>query len=207
MLCHGIDAVCKMACSWMMMFPTLVPASIERLEQVKRFGYCEKQWFYLSWILILCDSFHVFHPDFGLVQSLKDLHRYHSAPPSGVASTKNALFGVSCTYQNMFLEIKSKLRTARIEEIVWDLVCSLRAVCVFYFAGHHNSAITNASSRNGGEGSLQTTRLWDLLVMNVRFQLSQKKMVDSQRFLTQFITISSISSVVSKSIPHFRQQV
>ena len=39
----GIDAVCKMACSWMMMFPTLVPAFIERLEQVKRFGYCEKQ--------------------------------------------------------------------------------------------------------------------------------------------------------------------
>ncbi len=129
---------------------------------------CEKQWFYLyDSIFIPCVS-----PRFRSCP-LKDLHRYHSAPPSGVASMKNALFGVSCTYQHMFFGNNSKLHTAR--NWIWFLLqgraqqlCHHKCFLQKWWGGKSpNHAIVRSPA---GHQKHQ-----------VPTGSSQKKMVDSQR--------------------------
>lgn len=155
-------------------------------------------------ILIPCDSVHMFHPDFGLVQSLKDLHRYRSAPPSGVASMKNALFGVSCTSRNMFFGIKSKLPMVRNWRNSMGFGLQLKScLCVLLRRApqlcHHK-----CFQQKWWRGKSPNHAI-------VRSPAGQVRTVTEKngglsKIAALFITISSISSVVSKSIPHFRRQ-
>ena len=184
MLCHNLALILS-AKNGLQLDDDILPTGTniywEAWASQKVWKLCEKQWFYLyDSILIPCVS-----PRFQSCP-LKDLHRYHSAPPSGVASMKNALFGVSCTYQNMFFENNSKLPTAR-NWIWWDLLCSLRAVSVFLLQGRapqlcHHKCFLQKWWRGKSPNHAIVRSPAGHQKHQVPTGSSQKKMVDSQRW-------------------------